>query len=41
MKGLEGLPTIHDTEMAEPSATSPIYREALTFRRELPRLLAA
>jgi hypothetical protein len=40
MKNLEGLPTIHYTEMAEASANSPIYRESQTFRRELPRLLA-
>jgi hypothetical protein len=40
MKDIEELPTIHYSEMAEPAANSPIYREAQTFRRELPRLLA-
>ena len=28
MKDLEGLPTIHYTEMAEQPADSPIYRAA-------------
>jgi hypothetical protein len=40
MEDLERLPTIHFTQMPEPSADSPIHREAQTFRRELPRLLA-
>jgi hypothetical protein len=34
------MPTIHYTEMAETLPDSPVYREARTFRRELPRLLA-
>jgi hypothetical protein len=40
MKDLDGLPTIHYAQMAEPPTSSPIYRESQTFRRELPRLLA-
>jgi len=40
MDDLDNLLRIHFTEMPEPSADSPIYREAQTFRRELPRLLA-
>lgn len=40
MKDLEGLPMIHYSKVAEPSADSPIFREVQTWRRELPRLLA-
>jgi hypothetical protein len=39
IEDLDRLPTIHYTEMAEQPSDSPIYREAQTFRRELPRLL--
>ncbi len=40
MKDLEGLPTIHYSQMPEPPADSPTYREVKAFHRELPRLLA-
>jgi hypothetical protein len=40
MRDLEGLPTIHYTEVPDVPANHPNYRECQTFRRELPRLLA-
>ena len=40
IEDLDKLPTIHYTQMAEPAADSPTYREVQTFHRELPRLLA-
>jgi hypothetical protein len=40
VKDFDRLPTIHYTQMPEPMADSPSYREETAFRRELPRLLA-
>src|SRR5437764_13657776 len=40
MKEMEGRAVAHYTEVGDLPADSPIYREFLTYRRELPRLLA-
>ena len=40
VKDFDRLPTIHYTQMPAPQPDSPVYQEVLTFRRELPRLLA-
>ena len=40
VEDLDRYSTYHYTEMPEPPADSPIYREVRTFLREMPRLLA-
>jgi hypothetical protein len=40
IKDFDRLPTIHYTQMPEPDPNSATYRAQMTFRRELPRLLA-
>jgi hypothetical protein len=37
---VEGRPKIHYTEAIPEPPESPIYQECMTFRREMPRLLA-
>jgi hypothetical protein len=40
MRWSDEVPTIHYTELPTPSGDGPVAREAATFHRELPRLLA-
>jgi hypothetical protein len=40
VQDLEGLTTIHYTQLPEQPSDSPIYQETATFRRALPQLLA-